>query len=787
MRTGEANTPASGEQAGKGWSFRAQLAAIVAVVALVIAGTGVWLASVTMHDVEDQAHRDAAFQARLGAAAVADALNQGESAMAGLAPGFPVAALLADPSQCQLTFSNLGVFPTGHIDIVLPDGQVPCSSVEERGAPPGATHAGAGWLASPRVATEPSVAGVFTDRLTGQRALAITAPITDESGQVAGFAALVLPLADLDKGLAQTYGGPQHFTFTVHAPDGQLIAGGPEAPAKDQIVGQETVADVGWVVSAKESREAALAPTRTAFLRLGALVAAAFALLLVLLAVVNRHIGRPLRRLTSAATMAGRQVTPEPVPESGPAELRHLAREFNTMTAARAGYETRLIHHALHDPLTGLPNRVLGLDRIQQALQTADDNPAKVAVLSVDIDRFKLINASLGYRTGDDVLAATGTRLAAVLEPTDTVARSLGDGFLICRPDASDNQAAAGLAALVLQSFEETFSVAGTELTLSASVGIARGRRGVNPDDLVRDAEIAMYSAKELGGGRYQLIDDELRARSSERLSLEADLRVALAGGQLHVEYQPVVNMLNGQITGAEALLRWTHPTRGPISPLTFIPLAEDAGLVGTIGEWVLGQACRQAAEWNSAGHRLRVAVNVSGLQLHDTGFIAQVAAALHATGLDPSQLCLELTETTLMDDAMRVTDLLHELKDVGVDLSVDDFGTGYSSLAYLKRFPVDELKIDRCFVQNVGDAGEDRTLVAAMVAMGHALGLHVVAEGIETHAQMATLLTLGCRTAQGYLFSKPQRADRISALLERGLPQELLRAVGTEAASSRM
>jgi diguanylate cyclase (GGDEF)-like protein len=397
-----------------------------------------------------------------------------------------------------------------------------------------------------------------------------------------------------------------------------------------------------------------------------------------------------------------------------------------------------------------------------------------VAVLSIDIDRFKVINASLGYQGGDDILGAVGARLAAILEPTDTVGRSLGDGFLICRPDTSDNRAAAGLAALVLQSFEEPFSVAGTELALAASVGIARGRRGAEPDGLVRDAEIAMYAAKELGGGRYRLIDDELRARSSERLALEADLRVALGSRQLHLEYQPVVNLISGAITGVEALLRWTHPTRGPVSPLTFIPVAEDTGLIGPIGQWVLDEACRQASAWNAAGHRLRVAVNVSGRQLHDADFLSQVVSAIHSNDLDPSQLCLELTESTLMDDAARVSELLQELKDVGVDLSVDDFGTGYSSLAYLKRFPVDELKIDRCFVQNVGETGEDRTLVSAMVAMGHALGLQVVAEGIETHSQMAALMTLGCRAAQGYLFSKPQRAGQISAMLKSGSPRDL-------------
>jgi EAL domain-containing protein (putative c-di-GMP-specific phosphodiesterase class I) len=286
-----------------------------------------------------------------------------------------------------------------------------------------------------------------------------------------------------------------------------------------------------------------------------------------------------------------------------------------------------------------------------------------------------------------------------------------------------------------------------------------------------------MYAAKEAGGSRYRLIDEELRARSNDKLILEADLRGALGAGQLHVDYQPVVNLLNGRIAGVEALLRWRHPSRGAVPPDVFIPLAEATGLIGPIGQFVLAEACRQGAAWKMAGHELRIAVNVSGLQLTDLGFVATVAAALHATGLPAEQLCLELTETTLMDDGIGISTVLRELKDIGVDLSVDDFGTGYSSLAYLKRFPVDELKIDRAFVQNLGARGQDHTLVAAMVAMGHALGLNIVAEGIETRAQMASLLTLGCRTAQGYLFSRPRPAAQISRLLIEGLPNELQRA----------
>jgi diguanylate cyclase (GGDEF)-like protein len=294
-----------------------------------------------------------------------------------------------------------------------------------------------------------------------------------------------------------------------------------------------------------------------------------------------------------------------------------------------------LTHHALHDPLTGLPNRALLLDRVGQALHAAGDTPAAVAVLSLDLDRFKLVNASLGYRHGDDVLTATATRLKAVLEPADTLARAGGDGFMICRPGGADNRAVARLAHRLVGCLTEPFTVAGTEVTLSASVGIALGRRGALPEDLVRDADTAMYAAKDAGGGRYQLIDDELRTRSSERLTLETDLRAALTGGQLHLEYQPVVNLLTGQISGAEALLRWTHPTRGVVSPLTFIPVAEDAGPIGPIGQFVLEQACRQAGglecgRARAAGRGQHVRAAAAGPRLRQPG---SRRPALHRLG----------------------------------------------------------------------------------------------------------------------------------------------------------
>jgi EAL domain-containing protein (putative c-di-GMP-specific phosphodiesterase class I) len=284
---------------------------------------------------------------------------------------------------------------------------------------------------------------------------------------------------------------------------------------------------------------------------------------------------------------------------------------------------------------------------------------------------------------------------------------------------------------------------------------------------LLRNATTAMHSAKERGGARHELFDRSLRVRATTRLTLETDLARALEHGELHVEYQPVVNLPSGRITGAEALLRWRHPVHGVVPPTTFIPLAEETGLIEPIGRFVLEQACAQAVTWQRLGYRLRVAVNVSGRQLLSGSFAEHVTGVLTGTGLQPDQLCLELTESTLMDDVLRISTALHALKGHGVSLSVDDFGTGYSSLSYLQRFPVDELKIDRAFVAGLGQT-DDRNLVAAVIGIAHALELRVVAEGVETEDQVNKLLTLGCRSAQGYYFGRPQPASALTVQLPR-------------------
>ncbi|MDQ1695971.1 MAG: hypothetical protein QOJ03_1324, partial [Frankiaceae bacterium] len=691
--------------------------------------------------------------------------------------GLDITALVANPSDCRLTFSGLGVFPTGHIDIVLPDGRVPCSSLTRQGAPSGAAHKSAAWVGAAATRQGPAISSLFLDGLSGRSALAISAPVTDHAGTVEAFAAVVVPVADLARGLAASYGGPKHFTFAVRDARGRLLSApttgraGNSTPHGAMITATRAIPGLDWRLTAAESAGIALAASHAVFWRVAALGAGCLFVLLLLLFAVNRRIADPLRRLTSAVIQASQRQCIDPVEIRGPREVREMTAEFNAMVTARASYENQLAHHALHDPLTGLPNRALFLDRTELALKAADGVPATVAVFSIDLDRFKVVNSSLGYTVGDAVLLEVADRLNSICGPGDSVARC-GDGFLMCQPGADAPMRASSTAARILDRLGLPFASEHGEVSLSASVGVAQGRADVTAGQLINDADIAMYAAKAAGGGQYRLIDDDLRAASSDRLSLETDLRAALREDQLHLVYQPVVNLVTGDITGAEALLRWTHPKRGLVQPMTFIPLAEQSDLIHPIGRFVLQAACAQAAEWNNNGHPLRMSVNVSGRQLLDPAFPGHVAHALDKSGLPGEQLCLELTETVLMDDAVRSEDLLQQLKALGVELSVDDFGTGYSSLAYLKRFPVDEVKIDRSFVQSLDD-NQDDTLVAAMVAMGHALGLHVVAEGIETESQAAAVRTLGCRSAQGYLFSRPQASDDFTALLAQGAAGE--------------
>ncbi|HET8977637.1 MAG TPA: EAL domain-containing protein [Solirubrobacteraceae bacterium] len=432
-------------------------------------------------------------------------------------------------------------------------------------------------------------------------------------------------------------------------------------------------------------------------------------------------------------------------------------------------------HRALHDPLTGLPNRVLFMDRLHQSAERLRRRPNSLtAVLALDLDRFKLVNDSLGHTFGDELLAAAAPRLRQAVRSSDTVARFGGDEFGILLEDIAGEREAIEMAERIAGVFSNPFVLDGTEHYMSTSIGIALGAGGESAEDLLRDADAAMNRAKERGRARWELFDEGMRGRAISRLRVENDLRRALERRELTLDYQPLVSMADRSLVGVEALVRWEHPQRGRIPPNEFIPVAEENGMIDTIGRWVLDHACCQAARWyreRPDAAPVLMSVNVSAAQVTTSGLAEGVAAALRMSGLDPSLLALELTESVLAGDLDELVRSLSALKALGVRLVLDDFGTGYSSLSYLTRLPLDVLKVDRSFVDGLGVEPRDTAITEAIVAMSQALSMTVVGEGVETECQLAELNRLGCDLVQGYYFSRPVPADALTEMLVQGPP----------------
>jgi len=423
----------------------------------------------------------------------------------------------------------------------------------------------------------------------------------------------------------------------------------------------------------------------------------------------------------------------------------------------RKAMDERLERQALHDELTSLPNRRLLRDRLSQTLARAERDRCLVAVVFLDLDRFKLINDSWGHAEGDKVLVSIAGRLRSIVRGSDTVARFGGDEFVVVREGVVSSDDVSGYLARLTREIQRPIVLGNNEVIVNASLGVALGGAGDTPETLLRDADAAMYKAKARGRSRTEIATKAVHTEVESRLSTELALRRSLSRDEFDVLYQPVVAIDGGGLIGVEALVRWRRPDHGLVEPDAFIGIAEDTGLIRPLGAWVLHQACRQLHHWSRVGVRGGVvSVNLSGRQLTSPDLVGNVLGAIATAGIDPSQLSFEITESVLMEDVDRSAMVLRSLKDIGVGLAIDDFGTGYSSLSYLERFPVDTLKIDRSFISRLGSDATDSAIVSAVTTLGHALGLVVTAEGVETAEQLRILADLGCDAAQGYLFARP-------------------------------
>jgi diguanylate cyclase (GGDEF)-like protein len=438
-------------------------------------------------------------------------------------------------------------------------------------------------------------------------------------------------------------------------------------------------------------------------------------------------------------------------PTSAELQVARASIRLASIAVERDRVSARAAYRALHDPLTGLPNRLLLIDRLSHALASAKRRPTHLALLMIDLDRFKLVNDGLGHSVGDQLLVAVARRLASTVRPGDTVARFGGDEFVFLSEDMQDEGQARAIANRLLAVIARPFDVAGRKLYVNASIGIVTNRCDDTPEIMLSDADIAMYQAKDLGRGRAEMCDEAMRKTSVNRLGMETALREGLDRGELQVQYQPLMDLTTGEMFGLEALVRWDRPDHGRIMPADFIPLAEETGLITSLGSHVLAVACADAVGWPQ---NLAVSVNVSGIQFRDSRLEGQLDDVLRTTGLSPGRLLLEITETVLMDDPQSSAAVLAGIRNLGVRIAVDDFGTGYSSLAYLKRFTIDHLKIDRSFVAGLGNDSDDTVITAAIVNMAHSLGLRALAEGVETEEQLASLQELGCDLAQGFYWS---------------------------------
>ena len=503
-----------------------------------------------------------------------------------------------------------------------------------------------------------------------------------------------------------------------------------------------------------------------------------FAILLgttFLFGILRKLLIRPIQKLKLAASEIGRGQVLVPIDVESDDEIGELAATFREMGENLHQYHEQVRYVAYHDSLTGLPNRQMFMDYLNRATAEARRNLQGVAVLFLDLDNFKRINDTLGHQAGDMLLKAFSNRLAKHLRETDivshtspeeasrVVARLAGDEFIILLPGTSRPGEAQQIASRILKSLLEPFVISLQELYISASIGIAMyPEDGETASELLRNADIAMYHAKKIGRNNFQYYSRKMNEESAQKLKIEGKLRHALENNALELHYQPQVNLVTGQISGVEALLRWEDPELGKVPPDVFIPIAEEYGLIVDISEWVINEACRQAQDWTRVfSLPITMSINVSAVHFNNQNLEAVIASALKATGLNPRHLELELTETSILHDLNQAIETLESFKDMGLQLALDDFGTGYSSLSYLMKLPFDRLKIDQSFIRNLKTETKGMAIVSAIISMSHSLGMSVIAEGVEQEEHMQALLQMHCDHIQGYHISRPLTAHK--------------------------
>ena len=796
MGNAAAGKTPSPEPLPRALSVRTHLAAIVGVLALTLIGAGTYQISQAFSKAREQARLDTGFQARLAAESLSTSMEEGEAFTAATAASPSIAQVFAaideDGSVCSLTAGGTGLFPEGSIHFLNPAGSLFCSSVAERIEGRGTEYGALEWFPH-AIVVEPGsavVAAPFVDPATGKTSVAFAAPVPGPSGRAMGLVVYALPLDGVAAAMMSTYGGRARLAFDVTwTATGQVASSSEEAthgteapgwdaktPPEGAVAGWDGVrrfyravraSGTGFTVTAGVPESVTLADARARLWEQFGLTVLALAVTLVLGLLVNRRIGGPLRRLTRSVDESGRAVTPQPVEADGPREIRALVEAFNGMLAARASVEDQLQRRAMFDELTGLPNRTVALDRLSHALEQTRRAQDLVAVLAIDLDRFSLVNESLGRDAGDRMLIQVGRRLRSVLRPEDTLARFYGDEFVVLCEGIRAAEDAGLVASRIARSLRKPIRDGELEATISVSIGIAVGSYGkATAASLLEDADAARTMAKKRGKARHEFYEEAMREGSSTRFGLENDLRRAVERDEMKLVYQPIIDLGSNRIVGAEALMRWHHPTKGALMPGVFIDMAEETGLIVPLGHKALQQACAQAAEWSSQGHPIRVSVNLSPKQISEPDLVDDIAAAMRGASIDPSLLCIEITENTLMREEAAGA-VLDRIRDLGVRISVDDFGTGYSSLAYLQRFSLDELKIDRSFIRDLGREASAPALVAAIMGVASALGLSVVVEGIEESVQLEHVRALGCQAAQGFLFMRPQPPSDIAPLLE--------------------